>query len=117
MLGRPFGILLLSAALLAAGLAGFAAFWGAWPSNANTSPLAALFALAWGCTYFTASALTWYRSRFAPPAFLVAIGLLVVLLWFIFPGGHHILRPSFVVILVMAFLGYLALRRTCIPAA
>ena len=46
MLGRPLGIILLAAALLAAGLAGIAAFWAAWPRTSNTSPLAALFALA-----------------------------------------------------------------------
>ena len=54
MLGRPFGNILLAAVLLAAGLAGIAGFWVAWPRTANTSPLAALFALAWSCTYLAA---------------------------------------------------------------
>jgi len=36
MLERPFGIILIAAALLAAGFVGIAAFWGVFPSN--TSP-------------------------------------------------------------------------------
>lgn len=116
MLGRPFGIIVLGAGLLAAGLAGIAGFWAAWPRTANTSPLAALFALAWSCTYLAAGALTWRRSRLAAPVFLTAIGLLVVLLWFVFPGGQRFLLPSFVVIFVFTFLGYRGLRRACHPA-
>jgi hypothetical protein len=115
MRGRPFGIVLLAAALLATGLAGFAAFWGAWPSNAGTSPLSAIFALVWGCTYTAASVLIWKRSLLAPPTFLAAIGLLMVLLWFIFPTAHHIVRPGLVIILVLAFLGSLALQRASVP--
>jgi hypothetical protein len=76
MLGRPFGIILFGAALLAAGLAGIAAFWAAWPRTSNTSPLAALFALVWSCTYVVTALLTWRRSRLAAPAFLAAMGFL-----------------------------------------
>jgi hypothetical protein len=116
MLGRPFGIILLAAALLAAGLAGIAAFWAAWPRTSNTSPLAALFALVWSCTYVVTALLTWRRSRLAAPAFLAAIGLLAFPASFIVPGGQLFL-PSFVVIVLVAFLGYRYLRRAREPAA
>jgi hypothetical protein len=59
MLGRPLEIMLLAAALLAAGIAGIAALWAAWPRTSNTSPLAALFAAAWSCAYIVAGVLTW----------------------------------------------------------
>jgi len=111
MLGKPFAIVLLVAALLATGLAGIAEFWPAWPRSANTSPLAALFALAWSCTYLAAGALTWRRSRLAVPPSLAAIGLLVVLLWFVFPGSQRFLLPSFVVISVFTVVGCRGLRR------
>lgn len=118
ILGRPFGIVLLAAALLAAGLAGIGAFWAAWPGTSNTSPLAALFALAWSCAYMLAGVLTWRRSRFAAPAFGTAIGLLMFPLSFLFPGsGQLFLLPSFVVIVLFTFLGYRYLRRGCEPAA
>ena len=116
MLGRPFGIILLAAALLAAGLAGIAAFWAAWPRSSNTSPLAALFALVWSCTYVVTALLTWRRSRLAAPAFLAAIGLLAFPASFIVPGGQLFL-PSFVVIVLVAFLGYQYLRWAREPAA
>ena len=116
MLRRPFGIILLSGAFLVAGLAGIAAFWVAWPRTSNTSPLAALFALMWSCTYVVAAILTWRRSRLAAPAFLAAIGLLVFPASFIFPGGQLFL-PSLVVIVLVAFLGYRYLRRAREPAA
>jgi hypothetical protein len=109
-LRMPFGILLLAGTFLAAGLAGIVAFWVAWPRTSNTSPLAALFALMGSCTYVVTALLTWRRSRFAPPAFLAAIGLLVFPVSFLFPGGQVFL-PSFVVIALVAFLGYRYLRR------
>jgi hypothetical protein len=112
MLGRPFGIMLLAAALLAAGLAGIAAFWAVWPRTSNTSPLASLFALTWSCAYIVAGVLTWRRSHFAATAFIVAIGLLLFPLWFVFPGGRLLLLPPFAVICLFAFLGYRYLRRT-----
>lgn len=117
MLARSFGIILLAAALLAAALAGIAAFWAAWPRTSNTSPLAALFALAWSCAYVVAAVLTWRRSRLAAPAFIAAIGLLVFLLSFLFPGGQLFLLPSIVVILLFAVLGYRYLRRASDPSA
>jgi len=117
MPGRPFGIILLAVALLAAGLAGIAAVWAAWPRTPNTSPLAALSALVWSCTYLVTALLTWRRSRFAAPAFLAAMGLLLRLLSLIFPGGRLLLLPSFVITFLFALLGYRYLRRAREPAA
>ena len=117
MLGRPFGIILLAAALLAAGLAGIAVFWAAWPRTSNTSPLASLLALVWSCTYLVTALLTWRRSRLAAPAFLAAMALLLPLFSFIFPGGQVLFLPSFVVTFLLAFLGYRYLSRACEPAA
>jgi hypothetical protein len=108
---------LLAAAFLAAGLAGIAAVWVTWPRTANTSPLAALFALVWSCTYIVTALLTWHRSRFAAPAFLAAIALLVFPLSFVFPGGQLFLLPPLVVLVLVAFLGYRYLRRASEPAA
>lgn len=115
MLGRPFGIILLAAALLAAGLVGIAAFWGAWPRTSNTSPLAALFALVWSGTYVVAALLTWRRSRLAAPAFLAAMGLLLLLFSFIFPGGRVLLLSSFVVTFLFGLLGYRYISRAREP--
>ena len=109
-LERPFGIILLAGALLVAGLLGIAAFWRVLPRTPNTSPLAALFLLTWSCTYFVTAALTWRRSRLAPFCFLAAIGLLLFPASFIFPGGQVFL-PFFMVIVLVAFLGYRYLRR------
>src|SRR5687768_12513254 len=77
MLGTPIGLTFFAAALLAAGLAGIAACWAAWPRSSNTSPLAALLSLVWSCTYIVSALLTWRRSRLAAPAFLAAMGLLL----------------------------------------
>jgi hypothetical protein len=117
MFGRPFGIILLAAALLAAGLAGIAAFWAAWPRTSSTSPLAALFALVWSCTYLVTALLTWRRSRLAAPCFLAAMALLLPPFSFIFPGGEVFLLPSFVVTFLFGFLGYRYLSRAHEPAA
>ena len=112
MFGRPFGIILLAAALLAAGLAGIAAFWAAWPRTSNTSPLAALFALVWSCTYLVTALLTWRRSRFAAPCFSWRRwALLLPPFSFIFPGGEVFLLPSFVITFLFGFLGYRYLSR------
>ena len=116
MFERPFGIIVLAAVLLGAGLAGIAGLWAAWPRTANTSPLASLLALTWSCTYLAAGVLTWRRSRLAAPAFLAAIALLMVPLWFVFPGSQRVLLPSFVVIFAFTILGYRGLRRACEPA-
>jgi hypothetical protein len=118
LLSRPFGIILFAAAMLAAGLAGIAAVWLAWPRTSNTSPLAALFALAWSCAYMLAGVLTWRRSRFAATAFIAATGLLLFPLSFLFPGSNQLLLlPSFVVTAIFTFLGYRYLRRAAEPAA
>lgn len=113
---RPFGITLLAAALLAAGLAGIAALWAVWPRTSNTSPLAALFCAAWSGAYLTAGVLTWRRSRFAAIAFIVAIGLLTFPLSRLFPGGQFFLLPWFVIIIFLALVGYRYLRRKSEPA-
>jgi hypothetical protein len=112
MLERPFGIVLLSGALLVAGVAGIVAFWAAYPRTSDTSPLAALFLLVWSCTYVGAALLTWRRSRLAAPAFLAAMGLLLPPLTFLFPGGAGHPLPSFAVTLLAGFLGYRYLSRT-----
>jgi hypothetical protein len=111
----PFGILVLAGALLAAGIAGIAAFWAVLPRTSNTSPLAALFALTWSCAYITAGVLTWRRSRFAAIAFIVAIGLLMFPVARLFPGGGQlVLIPSSLVLFLVAFSGYRYLRRAAI---
>jgi len=120
MLGRPSGIILLAAAFLAAGVAGIAAFSVAlvsWLRTSGTSPLAQLFALAWSCTFVVTAVLTWNRSRRAPPAFLAATGLLLLLLSLSFPKGQLLLLPLFVVTFLFALLGYRYLRRASEPAA
>ena len=117
MLVRPFGIVLLGAALLASWLAGIAALWAVCPRTSNTSPLAALFASAWSCAYIVAGVLTWRRSRFAATAFIVAIGLLIFPLSFLFPGSHLFLLSSFIAIFAFTFLGYRYLRRKSEPAS
>jgi hypothetical protein len=103
--GTTFGTTLLAGVFLVAGLAGIAAFWAAWPRTSSTSPLAALFAMTWGCTYVVTAILTWRRSRFAAPIFLAAIGLLLFPAAYVVPGGQ-IFLPLSVVIALVAFLGY-----------
>ena len=115
MLKRPMGTVLLAGAFLAAGLVGIVAFWAAWPRTSNTSPLAALFALVWSCTYIVTGALTWRRSRFAGAAFVAAIGLLLFPARLIVPGGQ-LFVPAFVAILPLAFLGYRYLHRVRVAA-
>ena len=107
---KPLGTILLAGAFLAASLAGIVVFLAALPRTSNTSPLVALFALVWSCACIVTGVLTWRRSRFAGPAFIAAIGLLLFPARFIVPGGQLFL-PSFVVIFLVAFLGYRYLRR------
>ena len=116
MVRRTLGTTLLAGVFLVAGLVGFAAFWAAWPRTSSTSPLAALFALTWGCTYVVTAILTWRRSRFAAPIFLAAIALLMFPAAFLVPGGQ-IFIPSVVIIVLVAFLGYQYLHRARVPAA
>jgi hypothetical protein len=61
--------------------------------------------------------LTWRRSRLAAPAFLTAMGLLLPLFSFIFPGGQVLLLAPFVMTFLFALLGYRYLRRQREPAA
>ena len=111
MLERPIGVVLLAGAFLTAGIVGLVAFLGVLPRSSATSPLAALFALMWCCTYLGTAVLTWRRSRLAPPAFLAAVGLLLFPALFLFPGSH-LSVPLSVVIALVAFLGYRYLRRS-----
>jgi hypothetical protein len=111
---RPFGIILLAAVLLAAGLVGIAAFWGVLPRTSNTSPLAALVVLMWSCTCLVTATLTWRHSRLAPPFFLAAVVLLLFPAWFIAPGGQ-LFFPSFMAVVLVACLGYRYLRRAHQP--
>jgi hypothetical protein len=72
----------------------------------------ALFALTWSCAYIVAGILTWRRSRFAAPALLAAIGLVMFPLSFLFPGaGQVFLLASSVIVFSFAFLGYQYVRR------
>jgi hypothetical protein len=107
---KPLGTILLAGTFLAASLAGIVAFLGAWPRTANTSPLVALFALVWSCACIVTAVLTWRRSRFAGPAFIAGIGLLLFPARYIVPGGW-LFPPSVVVIILVAFLGYRYFRR------
>ena len=111
MFRTTLGTTLLAGVFLVAGLAGVGASWAAWPRTSTTSPLMALFALTWGCAYVITGVLTWRRSRFAAPAFVAAIGLLLFPARFIVPGGQ-LLVPSFVALTLIAFLGHRYLRRT-----
>ena len=118
MFGTISGITWLAATFLVSGLAGVFLLWIMWPRNSSTSPLAALFLFLWSCTYLAASVLTWRRSRFAAPASVAAMGLLVPVASFLFqppvpdggPGGGVPLLP-FLIIPIVSFLLYRVLRR------
>src|SRR5262245_58640250 len=112
MLGRPFGVILLAATLLTAGVAGIAAFSVAFltrlMTSGYTSPLVLFVTLAWSCTFVTAAVLTWRGSRRAPPAFLAATAFLLVVLSFIFQRGQLLLLLLGVIFLSALFVyGYL----------
>jgi hypothetical protein len=113
---KPLGTILLTGAFLAASLAGIIASWAAWPRTSTTSPLVALLALGWSCVCIVTAILTLRRSRFAGPAFIAAIGLLLFPARFIVPGGQLFL-PSFAAVILVAFLGYRYLRRVSQVAA
>jgi hypothetical protein len=87
-----------------AGLVGIAAFVTVLPRNANTSPLAALFALLWSGGYVAGAILTWRRSRLAPLSFVAAIGLLLFPASFLFPGSQLAI-PSFIGVVLIGVLG------------
>jgi hypothetical protein len=111
---RSFGRILLAAALFAGGLIGVAGLWVAWPRTSNTSPLAALFAFAWSCTYLVAASLTWRGSRLAAPAFVAATAFLLPVFSLIFPGNWSLAVPPLAMTVVVAILGY---RYLCRPGA
>src|SRR5688572_10188541 len=113
---KPFGTVLLAGVLVAASLTGIIAVWAAWPRTSNTSPLLALSAFVWSSACIVTAVLTWRRSRFAGPAFIASIGSLLFPARFMVPGGQLFL-PSFVVIILVAVLGYRYLRWAREPAA
>jgi hypothetical protein len=117
MLGKPFGIILLVAVFLGAGIAGVAGFWLAVPRSPGTSPLAMLVALAWTSNYVVTGVLTWRGSRLAAPAFLAAMAFLLLLLSFIFPERQLLHLPLFLVTFLFASLGYWYLRKARVAAA
>ena len=102
---RTVGTTALAGVFFVAGLPGIVACWATWPRTSATSPLMALVALVWGCTYIVTAILTWRRSRLAAPLFLAAIGLMLLPARFLFPGSQLSL-PAFVVISLVAFFGY-----------
>lgn len=110
MIRTSLGANLFTAALFAVGVAGIAAAWAAWPRTSSASPLAALFALTWGCTCLTAAALAWRRSRFAAPVFCVAVGFLLFPARYLVPGSQTFL-PSVLLIIPLSFFGFLYLHR------
>jgi hypothetical protein len=110
MMKRTSGTTLLAGACFIAGLAGLGASWAAWPRTSTTSPLLALFALTWGCTYIVTAVLAWRRSRLAAPVFIGAIGLLLFPARFIVPGGQLVV-PSLIVLTLVAFVGHRYLHR------
>ena len=114
-MSNTLGSSLLAGVFLIAGLLGLAAFWAALPRTSDTSPLAAMFALTWGCAYVATAILTWRRSRFAAPVFIGAIALLLFPATYIVPGGQIVL-PSAVVIVLVAVLGYRYLHKKREPA-
>ena len=116
MFSKSPGTIVLAAVFLVVGLAGIAAAWATWPRTSSTSPLMALLALMWGCTYLATAVLTWRRSRFAAPAFVAAIALLLFPARFIVPGGG-LLMPALVILALVAFVGHRYLRRTTQAAA
>jgi hypothetical protein len=111
MITRPFGVVLMGAVCLAAGLTGIAGFWVATEARVpGTSPLAQLFTLAWSITYILTSVLVWRRSKLAAPTFLAALGFPVGVSWFIAPDGQFFL-PSLIVTSLVALFGYRYLQR------
>ena len=95
MTTKPFGVVLIGALCLIAGLAGIAGFWVATEARVpGTSPLAQLFTMAWSITFILVSVLMWRRSRLAPLVFFVAMGFPIVLMRFIFPADSRSFRRS-----------------------
>jgi hypothetical protein len=109
MLRSDVGRTLFAAGLFIASLAGFLAFWSAWPTTSSTSPLAALFGLTWGGTYLAAAILTWRRSNLAAPIFCAAVALLLFPAAYIVPG-RQLFLPSLAVVAVVGAFGYWYLR-------
>jgi hypothetical protein len=115
MAKKPYTTMLLATVFLLLGLVGIAAFmvaFQAWLTTVGTSPLAALFTLGWSVTFLATAVLAWRRSRHAAFVFLAAIGFLLFMASYIFPGAQLLLLlPLFGFILLLAFLGYKHLQR------
>ena len=58
-----------------------------------------------GVARIATALLTWRGSRLAAPAFVAALGLLLPLFSYIFPGGQFLLFPWFVITFLFAALG------------
>jgi hypothetical protein len=115
-LKRPLGITILAGAFLAAGCTGVVVAWGAWPQVSSISPLLALFVLAWSCVAVLTAVLMWRRSRFAGAAFIAAVGFVLFPAKYMVPGGQ-LFMPAFVVVMLVAVLGYRYLNEArAIPA-
>ena len=111
MITTPFGVVLMGAVCVVAGLAGIVGFWVATAGRGpGSSPLAQLLTLAWSITYILTGVLMWRGSRLAVPAFLAALGFPVVVSWFLVPGGTFVL-PTLIVTSLVASFGYRYLRR------
>jgi hypothetical protein len=110
-MSNPVGVVVMATVSLVIGLAGIAGFWMASKARVpGTSPLMQLFTSALSITFIGTSVLMWRRSRLAAPAFLVALVFPVIVARNIVPSGA-LLLPSVVVAALLAFPGYLYLRR------
>src|SRR5262245_24255326 len=110
-MSNPVGVVVMTTVFLVIGLAGIAGFWGATRARMpGTSPLMQLISAAFSITFIGTSALICLRSRFAAPAFLVALVFPVYVARNIVPSGALFL-PSLIVAALLAFPGYLYLRR------
>ena len=105
------GVVVMATVFLVIGLAGIAGFWVATKARMpGTSPLMQLVTAAYSITFIGAGVLIWRRSQLAAPAFLVALVLPVYVARYIVPSGA-LLLPSLIVAALIAFPGYLYLRR------
>ncbi len=115
MKGKPIGVTALASTFLAAGMAGLAAVWAAWPRSAGTSPLAAISASVWSVTNLATAALIWRRATGAPQAFLAAMALLLAPAYFLFPGSRAPVMLAATVVFALAYLGYRYLESVAVP--
>lgn len=108
---QPFGIFVMAGVCLVVGLLGIAGFLVATAGRVpGTSPLAQLFTSALAITYIATAVLMWRRSRFAAPAFLVALVFPVFVARNIVPSGV-LLVPSLMATSLASWLGFRYLRK------